>query len=137
MDRDDIVEAARRWSPFGLAAMFASSGVVHFLKPGVFTRIVPRVLPWPVGIVYASGAAELVCAAGLVRRARWAGPASAALLVAVLPANVQMALDATAKVGDSDSRSTRRKAIAFAIVAWARVPMQAPLVWAALQARDR
>jgi uncharacterized membrane protein len=66
--------------------MFAGSGVTHFVRPGVFTPIVPRWLPSPLGVVYASGAAELVCAAGLVAGRRWAAPASAALLVAVLPA---------------------------------------------------
>ena len=45
-------------------------------------------------LIYASGVVELVCAAGLVRRTRWAAAASVATLAAVFPANVQMALDA-------------------------------------------
>ncbi|CAA9411436.1 MAG: hypothetical protein AVDCRST_MAG78-415 [uncultured Rubrobacteraceae bacterium] len=137
MDKDQLIRAARRWGPRALVAMLAGSGVIHFVRPGVFTPIVPRVLPNPVAIVYASGAAEFVCAAGLARGARWAAPASAALLVAVLPANIQMALDVTARLDRSESRSDRRKAIAKAIAAWARVPMQIPLIWAALQAGRR
>ena len=70
---------------------------------------------------------ELVCAAGLLRRTRWAAAASVATLVAVFPANVQMALDAGTgrNAGPSDSRA----------IAWGRLPLQLLMVWAALQAR--
>jgi uncharacterized membrane protein len=108
-----------------IAAMFLGSGVIHFVKPQPFVSIVPRMLPKPLWMVYLSGVAELVCAVGLLARARWSGPASAALLVAVLPANVQHALDVTAR-----SESSGRWKV---FLAWARVPVQIPLIWAALQ----
>jgi len=110
-----------------IAAMFAGSGVLHFVKPQPFVSIVPRMLPKPLWIVYLSGAAELICAVGLLARARWSGPASAALLVAILPANVQHALDVTARSEGSGHWKV--------VLAWARVPMQIPLIWAALQNR--
>lgn len=119
----------RSWAPRGVAAAFLGSGVLHLVRPRVFTPLVPRALPHPTTLVYASGAAELACAGGLLRGDRWAGPASAALLVAVLPGNVQMALDATAA-----ARRRRTPArVAYAAGCWLRVPLQAPLVWAALQ----
>ena len=79
----------------GLAALLATSGVVHLVRPQVFEGIVPRVLPNHRALVYVSGVAELLCAAGLLHPAtrRPAGYASAALLVAVFPANVQMSVD--------------------------------------------
>lgn len=117
----------RRWAPRGLAALFAFSGIVHLVRPQTFTPTVPRVLPRPTAIVYLSGVAELACAAGLAAQSRWAGTASAALLLAVLPANVQMALDASA--GEGAAGRTK------AAVLWARLPLQAPLIWAALQSR--
>ena len=86
--------------------------------------LVPRILPAPDALVFLSGAAELVCAAALVARVRWAGPASALLLVAILPGNLQMALDVSADPNAS--------AAAIAAV-WLRIPLQAPLIWAALQ----
>jgi uncharacterized membrane protein len=116
----------RKYSPTALAVAFAASGVLHFARPEPFTKIVPRFLPSPKLLVYLSGAAELLCAAGLIRRERWSAFASAALLTAVLPANVQMAADATRKHGAASWRS---------VAAWARVPLQLPLMWAALQAR--
>jgi uncharacterized membrane protein len=77
-------------------------------------------------IVLVSGIAELVCAAGLFTRASWAGPASAALLLVVFPGNVMFAVDASR---DPSSSS------AMVAAAWARLPLQVPLIWAALQAR--
>ncbi len=112
-------------STTGLAGLFAVLGILHFAMPKPFEQIIPRALPAKKELVYASGAAELACAAGLLhpRTRRAAGLASAALLVAVFPANVQMALDLNRK------GSTTAKAIGFA-----RLPLQLPLIRAALKA---
>ena len=109
--------------PRGVAGAFALSGVVHLVRPQVFTPMVPRSLPAPRALVVLSGVAELVCAAGLLGRARWAGDASTALLLAVWPANVVMARDAGSgrHPGPADSR----------LVTWVRVPLQPLLIWAA------
>jgi uncharacterized membrane protein len=115
----------RSKSTTGLAVMFGVMGVLHFVKPEPFEQIVPRQLPRKKELVYASGVAELACAAGLLhpRTRRTAGLLSAGLLAAVLPANVQMALDLNRK------GSPRAKAIGFA-----RLPLQIPLIRAALKA---
>ena len=124
--------AARRAtrSAAALAALLGAGGVAHFLVPAPYAAIVPPMLGAPYAWVYASGVAELACAVGLLvpRRRRAAALASAVLLVAVFPANVQMALDA----GDGS-------AIYRAIV-YARLPLQVPLVLWALRVagpRDR
>lgn len=110
-----------------LMAIFAGSGVLHFVRPRPFESIVPPALPRKRQLVYLSGAAELVCAAGLARRARWAGPATAAVLAAVWPANVSMAVESTRK----------KQSLVLQMMAWARVPMQLPLISAALRAGTR
>jgi uncharacterized membrane protein len=119
----------RRRAPLALAAAFVGSGIVHLVRPQVFASIMPRAIPEAhhTELIYASGVAELVCAAGLLRRTRWAAPASIAVLAAVFPANVQMALDAGTgrNTGLSDSRA----------VAWGRLPLQLGMAWAALQSR--
>jgi uncharacterized membrane protein len=96
------------------------SGILHFLAPGPYRRIVPVALrPWASEVVAISGACEVTCAAllSLSRTRRLGALATATLLVGVFPANVQMALD---------GRRGRR-----AVVAWARLPFQIPLVmWA-------
>ena len=122
--------------PRAVAAAFLASDVVHLARPEVFEAIVPRPLPYKRQLVYASGLVELACAAGLLvpRTRRVAGAASAALLVAVFPANIQMAIDThrvLARRGTTTGRQIRR-AIAFA-----RLPLQVPLIRWALQARQQ
>ncbi|BDZ58603.1 DoxX family protein [Barrientosiimonas endolithica] len=113
--------------------MFAGSGVLHLVRPQIFEPIVPRVLPAHRELVLASGVAEIACAAGLLapRTRRVAGIASAALLLTVLPANVQMALDAQRAVqrrGWTPQREVMRTGTLL------RLPLQAPLVRAAWRA---
>ncbi len=119
----------RRRAPLVLAAAFAGSGLVHLVRPRTFGSIMPRAIPTEhhTGLIYVSGVAELFCAVGLVRRARWAAPASVAVLAAVFPANVQMALDAGSGRHDGPADHWA--------VAWARLPLQFVMMWAALQAR--
>ena len=114
----------RRRTPWVVAAAFSISGVVHLVHPVTFTRIVPAFLPAKTALVYASGVAELICAAGLWRRARWAGIAASALLVAIWPANLQMAINAQ----DGHVLATK-------VEDWIRFPLQLPLIWFALQTR--
>jgi uncharacterized membrane protein len=122
------VSSLRRRAPRALAAVFATSGIVHLVRPQAFAAIMPRTIPevHHTNLIYVSGLAELACAVGLVRRTRWAPAASVAVLAAVFPANLQMALDAGSgrNPGPADSRA----------VAWGRLPLQFVMMWAALQA---
>ncbi len=80
-------------SLFGPFFIFA--GLMHFISPGFYLRIMPSWLPAHRELVIASGVAEIVGGAALmssnpgVRRA--GGWLSIATLVAVYPANVDMA----------------------------------------------
>ncbi|MFY7069669.1 MauE/DoxX family redox-associated membrane protein [Nocardiopsis changdeensis] len=117
----------RTAAPYALGGLFLASAVLHFIAPKPFEAIMPRSLPAPRAWVYGSGVAEAACGLGLLTRRRWAGPAGAVLLLAVWPANIRMAMDSgTGRLpGPADNR----------IVAWGRVPLQIPLIWAALQSR--
>ncbi len=107
---------------WALGGAFAVSGVLHLVRPRPFEMIVPRRLPGKRALVYASGIAELACAAGMAhpRTRSLSGLASTALLVFVFPANVQMTLDVF----------KRRSRLAKAAAA-VRLPLQLPLVWVA------
>jgi uncharacterized membrane protein len=121
--------SSRRTPPLLLAGVFTVSGITHMVRPQFFEAIMPRALPGASHrpLIYASGVVELVCAWGLFRRTRWASSASVAVLAAVFPANLQMALD---------SGSGRHPgAMDRADVAWGRLPLQLAMVWAARQAR--
>ena len=116
-----------------LAGLFLTSGAMHFVRPEPFESIVPKRLPSRRALVYASGAAEIVCAVGLLvpRTRRVAGLASAALLVAVFPANVTMTGQAKRRL-DRDPTDTGRQGYLAATVA--RLPLQWPMIRAALRA---
>lgn len=133
-----MVSSPAKLSPGGwaLAGLFTGSGVLHLLRPQTFTPLIPRPLrSRDRELVLASGVAELVCAAGLAhpRTRAAAGLASACLLVAVLPANVQMSL--------SWRRRARRRqdlvSRAMFLGSLVRLPLQWPLIRIALRAAGR
>ena len=78
-----------------LAVMMMTVGVLHFVQPDGFVKIVPRWLPAPLALVYISGVFEFLGGAGLLvaRTRRLAGWGLAALYVAVFPANINMAVN--------------------------------------------
>ena len=101
-----------------VGAVFLAAGLLHFLRPEAYEAIMPAYLPAPRALVYASGAAEMAGGAGVLHpaTARRAGWWLIATLVAVFPANVEMALHAE-----------RFRAIPEPLL-WARLPLQALLV---------
>jgi uncharacterized membrane protein len=109
------------WGTRIVAGAFTLSGVVHLARPAVFEPLIPDFLGDPTPWVIGSGIAELVCAAGLLTRRRWAPAATTATLAVIWVGNWQMAIDVTA---------ANESAAAVAAV-WARLPLQIPLmVWA-------
>jgi len=116
-----------------LAGLFLTSGTMHFVKPAPFEAMVPKLLPSRRALVYASGALEIACAVGLFlpRTRRVAGLASAALLVAVFPANVTMTGHAKRRF-DRDPEDPKRQGYLAATVA--RLPLQWPMIRTALRA---
>lgn len=108
-----------------LALGFAVSGVIHLVKPDAYEPLMPAWVPAHREVIIGSGLAELVCAAGLALPAtrRAAGLASALLLVGVYPGNIKMAVDAS-----------RTNNTAFKVAAFGRLPLQIPMIRAALRA---
>ncbi|WP_141012845.1 DoxX family protein [Nocardioides sambongensis] len=108
-----------------VAGAFTVSGIVHLVRPQVFEPTMPAWVPAHRDVIVYSGVAELLCAAGLAwpRTRRAAGLASAALLVGVFPANAQMASDAL-----------RTDNTALKVATLARLPLQVPMIRAALGA---
>ncbi len=104
--------------------IFVVAGLLHFVAPGAYERIMPPYLPFHRGLVYGSGAAEVLGGLGLLsnRTRRGAGIGLIFLLITVLPANVQMLIDARAA----------GKPSWWVTLLWLRLPLQAVLaawVW--------
>jgi uncharacterized membrane protein len=101
-----------------LGATFLTTGVLHFLRPRIYEAIMPRYLPAHRELVYASGVAEMVGGAGVLlpRTTRPAGWWLIATLVAIFPANVEMALHA-----ERFERIPRP-------LLWTRLPLQGALI---------
>lgn len=106
------------WSLRLLTVGFLAAGLLHFLAPEGYVGIVPSYLPDARTLVYVSGAAEIAGGVGLAvpRLRRAAGWGLIVLLVAVFPANLDMALH------------PERHSIPETLL-WARLPLQGVLIW--------
>ena len=109
--------------PFKLAALWVLAiamvavGVLHFLRPTPFVRIVPSYLPAPLSLVYISGFFEILGGIGLLipQTRAWAAWGLIALYVAVFPANIYML---THEVSLDPDKPIPRWAL------WLRLPFQ-------------
>ena len=82
--------------PTRLGGFFLLAGLLHFLRPKPYVAIVPDPLPRKREIVFASGVAEMAGGAGVLvpHTRRLAGWWLIATLIAIFPANVNMAVNA-------------------------------------------
>jgi uncharacterized membrane protein len=119
-----MFKTVSRWL---MAALYLSAGVMHFVNPWFFVQIMPPYLPWHWELVYLSGAIEIALGLLLLvpttkRLAAWG---VIALLIAVFPANVHMAManvqfDPPPAMGQPSPLAN-----------WIRLPMQLVLIlWA-------
>lgn len=104
-----------------LGSFMVLAGVNHFLNPRLYLQIMPPYLPWHAALVAISGYFQI--GLGLLvfvpRYRRLAGWGIVALLIAVFPANLHMALNP-----DRFARIPQW-------VLWLRLPLQAVLIaWA-------
>ncbi len=103
-----------------VASLFVVAGVLHFIRPEFYVKIMPLFLPFPLELVYVSGIFEILGGIGLLipRLRRVAGYGLIALLIAVFPANIQMLVQNVQKEG-------------FSIFSWLlilRLPLQILLI---------
>jgi len=77
-----------------LGIFFIGAGANHFVHPQFYARLIPPWLPDGTLVVQISGVCEILGGVGALLRQtrRYAGIGLIALLIAVFPANLQMAL---------------------------------------------
>jgi uncharacterized membrane protein len=106
-----------------LAVSMATVGVLHFIKPEQFAKIVPSLLPYPTALVYISGFFEILGGIGILIpfisvAAAWG---LIVLFIAVFPANINQAINSIPIEGIPYNP----------LFYWIRLPFQAVLIaWA-------
>ena len=105
-----------------LAALFVLGGVMHFVRPALYMKMMPSYLPAHKELVLVSGVFEILGGIGLFGPEPWNRYAAwglIALAVAVFPANLNMALHPEQWSGMKP------------VFLWVRLPLQAALIaWA-------
>ena len=109
---------------------FIVAGVLHFIFPANYVQVMPPWLPAHLTLVWVSGGFEIAGGVGVLIPGlrRWAGIGLILLSLAVLPANVQMLLNALAD----------GTAMVWLVLLLLRLPLQLLLIywiWRATQAR--
>lgn len=104
-----------------IGALFVFAGIMHFVKPEFFLRIMPEYLPWHKPLVLISGFFEISGGVGLMIPSlqQYATFGLILLLLAVLPANIEMFRKYYKRQG-------------FTLFVWAllfRLPLQFILIW--------
>ncbi len=104
-----------------MALVYIAAGIYHFVNPKLYIKIMPTYLPWHLQLIYISGVIEIIL--GLLLIPESTRPTAAwliiAMLVAIFPANVQMAVTFWNKNSPS------------LWIAIARLPLQPLLIWLA------
>jgi uncharacterized membrane protein len=111
-----------------MGGLYITAGALHFALTTRYVQVMPPYLPAPRTLVWISGAAEIAGGIGVLlpnpkirRAAAWG---LIALLVAVSPANLNMALHPELTPGVP----------VWAL--WLRLPLQLPLIWWAWRYAD-
>lgn len=106
-------------SKFILAGVLIIAGILHFVIPNFYLKIMPAYLPAPKLLVFLSGIAEIISGLLLLfpQTQNWGAFFTIALLIAVFPANIEMSRKYFVK---------KKKGFWWTIL---RLPFQIVLIW--------
>ena len=103
------------------AAFYTFAGAMHFISPVAYRPMMPSYLPAPELLILLSGVAEVMIGLGLFwpRTRAWAGWGGVALLLAVWPASLHIALENVPVFGAVEGAGALN---------WVRFAFQVPLM---------
>ena len=111
---------------YSMTMLYVTAGILHFVHPASYLGIMPHWLSFPAALVAISGAAEILF--GLLLLPIATRPIAALLiillLIAVFPANIQMAINYWHEHNH------------YLWLAVVRLPLQVALIWWAWQYTD-
>ena len=92
-------------------------GILHFIQPDFFLKIMPPYLPFHLPLVYVSGLIEIILGLCLlIKKLRfYVGWGLIILLLAVYPANIYLAFNETPQIA---------LGISPFVASWVRLPLQ-------------
>ena len=96
------------------AVFYVVAGANHFLHPAFYEKMMPPGLPWPSELQLLAGAAEVLLGIGLIppKTRQLAAWGLIALLIAVFPANIYLAMHPDLMPGTTQTMQ------------WVRLPVQ-------------
>ena len=115
---------------YAMGLFYIFAGIQHFRVPDFYIPMMPPYLPWHAELVFLSGLAEVICGVGVLIPAtrRYAAWATIALLIAVFPANIHVAVNNVPVFGASEGPGA---------IGFVRLPLQLVLIaWAWWYTRD-
>jgi len=111
----------RNLSLFLMALFYIGAGTLHFVGPEFYLRIMPPWLPWHRELVFLSGVAEVLLGIFVLipRTRKLAAWGIIALLIAVFPANIHMAINSDQFPQFSPTMLWLRLPLQFLMMLWA------------------
>jgi len=90
MPKQTLIKYTKLVTKYLFAAFYILAGVMHFVRPEFYLKIMPPYLPWHEELVFLSGVAEVLLGIMLAipKTSRLAGWGLIALLIAIFPANI-------------------------------------------------
>ncbi len=107
-----------------MAAFYVFAGIQHFRVPHFYLPMMPPYLPWHAELVFLSGVAEVLCGLGVLfpQTRKLAAWGTIALLIAVFPANIHVAVNNVPLFGATEGPGA---------IGYVRLPLQLVLIaWA-------
>ena len=103
------------------AVFYVGAGLNHFLSPNFYLKMMPPWLPWPSQLHLLAGAAEMLLGMALIpeKTRRLAAWGLVALLIAVFPANIYLAMNPELMPNVSPSGHWLRLPFQLLFLAWA------------------
>ncbi len=104
-----------------MAAVYTVAGLLHFITPKPYLRIMPPYIPYHYLMVYTSGFFEIVFGIALLfdETRSYAALGLILLLIAVFPANIYMAQRMTQKQSKNRWIAYIRLPLQLALIYWA------------------
>lgn len=109
------------WHLFVMAGLYLLAGMIHFLKPGLYLKIMPDYLPAHLTLIYVSGACEIAGGIGLcfAKTHNFAIYGIIAMLLIFLLVHINMIVSPKAGPGISKWLLIGRVVLQFGLIYWA------------------